>query len=102
MRKGFIFTLDAFIAIAIVILAISVLAMAYRGEQTDIQALKSIEGKVLENSIYGFHLSKAAGDVGLVTAISSSDEFGYCYKTFNYDVSSGTLSEEKYCGVMQK
>jgi len=103
MKKGFIFSTDAAIGIAVVFLAIGTASLFYFNTGSEAKIFQTIEQNASDAAAIGFYLNKTPADMGMGTAISDDAKQGYCATnyTYNPDNQLGTQAvpaEKKYCG----
>ena len=96
-EKGFIFTIDALLAISIVIGAGFSLFMMVQKTDSDIYSLQLSRVKADDSAMVGFYLGKTASASPL--DFFSSRPEAYCAARFSYvkDSSGGHFSDINYC-----
>ncbi|MBU1120720.1 hypothetical protein KJ660_02470 [Candidatus Micrarchaeota archaeon] len=113
MRKGFIFSADALLAVAFVMAGLAILAVQFNPTGLEAEQFKINKQEVEWKSIVGFNTGRGFASMGLM---DSNEEFGdysqgYCVELFDYafDVNesedcpellecTGTMFSQKYCG----
>ena len=102
MKKGFIFSLDAALALMVVIGMGAMLAMHFQTVEPEIEAYYSSSIKARDSAVVGFYTGQDAVTLGLETNIDSDAEFGSCTVVYEageieLDGQRADLIERKYC-----
>jgi hypothetical protein len=103
MKKGFIFSIDAIIGIAVVFIAMSSMTFFYLQDSSSPKIFHAVDQNASDSAIIGFYLGKSPADLGLTGTISGSAKQGFCGKIFDYNPDNGlgaqSAPEDKnYCG----
>ena len=85
MRKGFIFSLDAAIALAIVIIAIGVLAQQQGAAGGSANVSENLHKKALDRALTGFYEGRTSAE----TLEGSAPDFGECNFIYTLDPNNG-------------
>ena len=93
MRKGFIFSLDAAIALAIVIIAIGVLAQQQSAASGSANVSENLHKKALDRAVTGFY----GGQTSNETLEGSAPDFGECTVIYTFDRVSGLVQPQSFC-----
>ncbi len=103
MRKGFIFSLDAALALIVVIMVGGLLVMYFQVAEPKAGAYAASDRIAEDAAVVGFYLGKDAGQMGLSGTLPS-DEFASCSVVYGYEIRvNSTWSspiEKKYCKGM--
>jgi hypothetical protein len=102
MKKGFIFSLDAALAVTMVVAVGALLAVSFQTSEPRAEAYTASSLIAGDSATVGFYLGKSAGQMGLDSFIKSDASFGSCTIQYSYggiQVNSerAALVEEKYC-----
>jgi len=94
MRKGFIFSLDAAIALAIVIIAIGVMAQQQNAlDSGSANVSENLHKKALDRAVTGFY----GGQTSNETLEGSAPDFGECAVIYTFDQVSGLVQPQSFC-----
>jgi len=105
MNKGFLFTTDALIAVATVMIAALVLTFPYSIEEGNEANIYFIKQELPNKAVTAFYSNQTAGDVGLKATNIDFNIFDYaeCFVLYDYNVAyqettgQGNLEEKKFC-----
>lgn len=78
LQKGFVFTSDAVMGLAIVILITSLIAVNYTAVEKSTDSFKSIESKTSDNAVVGFYKNISSSQ-----SLDSGAKFAKCNSSFN-------------------
>jgi hypothetical protein len=97
MKKGFAFTLDAFLAITLVILTASALLFYFNSIETKSIQIESIKGEASDAGIVGFYTNKSPEELGFESSASNWQlfSFGFCFEYFNYNPSENLEAQSE-------
>ncbi len=103
MRKGFIFSVDAALALLLVIGLAFALAAGHGTGAGKAGVFSSIAAETRDAAIVGLYLGKDAGDFGLSGSFDKdAGEFVKCNYSYELDPNNGfseaVVNEKKFCG----
>lgn len=109
MRKGIIFSIDAALALVLVIVLAAAIAAQYSAADGKEQVLSSIAEETQDAAVVGLYLGKSAGDFGLDSSFDAgAGEFVKCTNSYELNpnngfsevaLGDGFFTEKKFCGV---
>jgi len=105
MTKGFIFSTDAVIGIATVIIVSLILTLPYSIEEGSEANISFIKQELPNKAMVAFYSNNTAEEIGLSSDNSDFNNFDYaeCFVLYDYNYDSqtvygqGTLNEKKFC-----
>ena len=105
MTKGFIFSTDALIGLATVMICTLVLTFPYSIEEGSEANISFIKQELPNQAMTGFYLGKDAEDSGLKSTNVDFNNFDYaeCFSLYDYNkdyqtvFGRGGVIEKKYC-----
>ncbi len=105
MNKGFIFSTDAMIALATVMIASLILTFPYSIEEGSEANLSFLKQELSGQAIVAYYQGKTAEEIGLRSSNSDFNNFDYaeCFTLYDYNYEyseiygKGKLEEKKYC-----
>jgi hypothetical protein len=105
MKRGFIFSLDAALALIVVMAMGTMLVLYFQATETRGQAFAASELNASDSAVVGFYLNKSPAEMGLTEEIPGSADFGSCAVWYEYgeiQVNGGRADvvEKSYCRVM--
>ena len=93
MRKGFIFSLDAAIALAIVIIAIGALAQQQSALDSGADIPGELHKKALDRAVTGFY----GGQTSSETLEGIAPDFGECAAVYSMNIGNGHAEKWSFC-----
>jgi len=102
MKKGFIFSLDAALALMVVMALGAMMLVYFQASQPETAAYATSDRIAQDSAIVGFYLEKTPSEMGLASSIGAS-KFGSCMEIYRYGIiaadgtQNGPLSAQKYC-----
>ena len=104
MTKGFVFSTDAIIGLAAVMICTVILTFPYSTEEGSETNIAFIKQELPSKAITGFYQGKNALEIGLKPDNSDFNNFDYadCFVLYDYNYSlgvygKGNIIEKKYC-----
>jgi hypothetical protein len=105
MNKGFMFTTDAMIGLATVIIATLILTLPYSIEEGSEANISFIKRELPNQAVIAYYQGKTATEIGLSQNNADFNNFDYaeCIVLYDYNhdfqavYGQGNLIERKYC-----
>ena len=102
MNRGVIFSLDAALALIVVMAMGTLLMLSFQNTGSTADGFRESDRIASDSAKVGLYLDKSASEMGLSSFISGDANFGACaivyeYGTIRVDVSRATVVETTYC-----
>lgn len=94
MKKGFIFSIDAAIGIAVIFIAMSSMTFFYLQDSSSPKIFHAMDQNASDSATMGFYLGKSPADMGLDNSIASGAKQGFCGRIFDYNPDNGPLGTQ--------
>ena len=104
MQRGFVFSIDAAIALVLVMILGATMVFSAQAVESEADAFVSSERIATDSALVAKYLEKTPSQMGLSSSIPSSAAFGSCGVRYSYgeiqlNSSPRTPSKQSYCHV---
>lgn len=94
-KKGFLFTIDALLAIAIIVAAGFALFMMVQETDSDVYSMQLLRVRAGDEAMVGFYTGNSASDAP--RDFLALNETAYCSSNLRFDASVPAFSDINYC-----
>ena len=95
MKKGFIFTIDAFYAMIFVVALAGAFAFYYNTAQTNSKQIETINMQTTDTALVAFYLGKTTADYPDFSATLAADaNYAKCATLWNYSIEYPVIPEQ--------
>ncbi|MDO8646883.1 MAG: hypothetical protein Q7R70_00515 [Candidatus Diapherotrites archaeon] len=97
MNKGFMFSIDALLAIALIVSASLAFAMLVQESDSELLLAQDKRIAASDDAIVGFYLKNITNVPAGVSSFIDSKKTAYCSKAYYYDFSTTNVASVDFC-----